>query len=479
MLKAPRQLTTIAAAIAYGVLGAVLVATRLIGLDQSYWHDEIWTIQRFVEGGPREILLGHYFPNNHELFNLLAWAAASLVGESEVALRLLSVVPFVVGAAGVTAWLHVRFGPMSGLLYLFLVACSPILIDITRQARGYGLAFLAMSVLVVAALEASRSHRNWAVGAFCAGGVMGTMTLPPFGIAFLATGAVLVWDVRTRRAVAIGLGISVVVLSAWYAPHAGDLVASSRQEFGTRIHLLGLLTAPVDRILLPGLLVPEGMAPVVSVWWAPVVAAVVMLLAASPLLRERQSAAILTVGVAATMTAFWITRATSVPRFFSFLLVPMVMVLATGTAAVLGRLQSRPPPVRTLAALTLLIAVAGSAGLQIAALLRLPREAHKDVAAIVRDRAPLSTPVFAYMRDPADLSFYLDRPLRARSAPDTATELCYRGRPAVLVVVQYRMPPMQVPCAGGQGTRHYVFQQRVRGDEMHVWFMSGRAESLR
>lgn len=476
--KASRQLTPMAAAIAYGGLGAVLLATRFIALEQSYWHDEIWTIQRFVDEGPREILLGHYLPNNHELFSLLAWATASLVGDSEIALRLLSVIPFVVGAVGVAAWLHVRHGPLSGLIWLFLVACAPMLTDITRQARGYGLAFLAMSVLVVAALEATRNITP-AIAAFCAAGLIGTMTLPTFGIAFLSTGAVLLSDPRLRRAAGVGLAISVGALAAWYAPHAGDLAVSSRQDFGTQIHLLGLPAAPVDRILLPGLLAPEGMAPVGSAWWVPVIAAVATVLATSPLLHARQPAAILTVGIAATTMAFWLTRATSVPRFFSFLLVPMFIALATGTADVLGRLQSRPPLVRTLSALTLLVVIAGASGLQVTALLRLPREAHKDVAAIVRDRAPHSTPVFVYMRDPEDLRFYLDRPLRTRRTPATAAELCNSGRPAVLVVAQYRMPPMRVPCARSPGTRHYVLGQRVRGDEMHVWFINVRSKRQR
>ena len=44
----------------YAILGSLLVATRLFGLDRSYWHDEIWTVHDFVEAGPREILAGPY-----------------------------------------------------------------------------------------------------------------------------------------------------------------------------------------------------------------------------------------------------------------------------------------------------------------------------------------------------------------------------------------------------------------------------------
>ena len=168
---------------AYAVLGALLVGTRLYGLDRGYWHDEIVTVADFVRAGPREILAGAYIPNNHELFSLLGWATSSVVGESEVALRLWSVVPFLLGVALVTAWLHARVSPLSGVLFLYFATLSPLLLDLSRQARGYGIAFCAMGVLVVGALEARRSQATSAVAAAALAGVIGTWTLPVFGIA--------------------------------------------------------------------------------------------------------------------------------------------------------------------------------------------------------------------------------------------------------------------------------------------------------
>ncbi|HEX2427021.1 MAG TPA: hypothetical protein VHI53_03790, partial [Gaiellaceae bacterium] len=96
-----------------------------------------------VRGGPHAILAGPYIPNNHELFSFLGWATTSVLGESAVALRLWSVVPFLLGVAVVTVWLHRRVGALSAVLFLFLATMSPLLLDITRMARGYGLAFLA------------------------------------------------------------------------------------------------------------------------------------------------------------------------------------------------------------------------------------------------------------------------------------------------------------------------------------------------
>ena len=147
----------VAVVAAYVVLGAALVWSRLFQLGHSFWTDEILMVDGFVRAGPREILTGSGL--NHQLMALLSWATTSVVGESEIALRLLSAVPFIAGVVLVTVWLHMRLGPLSGVLFLFLATVSPMLLDITRQARGYGIAFLAMSVLVVAALEATRTGR--------------------------------------------------------------------------------------------------------------------------------------------------------------------------------------------------------------------------------------------------------------------------------------------------------------------------------
>jgi hypothetical protein len=357
------DLTNPLVAAGYIILGSILCWSRFAGLNHGYASDELMTVRNYVTAGPHEILVGHYIPNNHELFSLLGWATTSIVGESAVALRLWSVVPFVLGVIIVTVWLHVRLGALSGLLLLFFATASPLLLDITRQARGYGLAFLAMGVLVVAALEAVRSPRPWAIVAFCSAGVVGTWTLPHFGLAFAATGLVLLTKRELRRPTAIGLAMSLVAVLAWYAPHLDDLVAGSRQDYGARIDGAWVITAPVDQILMPGLrsidevLVDPGLGLLV------VVAALGLLIGSSPLVRSRDSALILGAGVVTTVVTLWITRTQVAPRFFSFLLVPLLVLLASGIAATLARsVTIRRTGVRTVTAVTTLGFVAVIAG---------------------------------------------------------------------------------------------------------------------
>lgn len=354
----------------YAVLGSILCWTRLTGLDRSYWHDEIVTVADYVRAGPREILAGPYIPNNHELFSLLGWATSSVVGESEIALRLWSVIP-------------------------------------------YGLAFLAMSVLIVAALEANRPGRSWTIVVFCAAGLVGTWTLPVFGLAFLATGVVLLADASLRHRVALGLAASILATFAWYELHFDDLLTSSQQQLGALIPWLGLITAPVQELLIPALLwlnVPlnqsNGTFLTASLGRLFVVVAMALLLGSSPLLREKRTALLLGSGVAATFVFVWATRLHLLPRFVSFLLVPLFILLASGTAHVLGRRARRRPGIRALLALTTLAVVVAASASSTNQVMRFPNEAHKDAAAVIAEIAPPTTPVLAYVPRPLDLAFY-------------------------------------------------------------------------
>src|SRR5688572_30665359 len=76
-----------------GLVAVVLVWTRLIGLEQSFQQDEVFTVQEYVIPGPDGFLFGEYSPNNHVLFSWLAWLTASVVGQSEPLDRIWGVFP--------------------------------------------------------------------------------------------------------------------------------------------------------------------------------------------------------------------------------------------------------------------------------------------------------------------------------------------------------------------------------------------------
>ena len=461
-------LATVAAPLAYAALGVTLVASRTVGLDSSFWTDEIIAVEDFVRAGPGEILAGSDL--SHELFGLLAWLTGEVFGESEVAYRLWSVVPFLAGVAVVTWWLHVRAGALAGVLFLFLATVSPLLLDITRQARGYGLAFLAMSVLVVAALEAVSTRRTAATVAVFAAGIAGTTTLPQFGIAFVATGAALLFVPGLRRRIVIGLALALVAIGAWYAPHLGEVGSASQIEDGLRIDTWWLLTAPIDQILLPALIWIDGTALVAGLVWLPLVLLALGVMAASPLVRARTTTLVLVSGPVATVVVLWVARAYVIPRYLSYLLVPLFVLVTTGAASLLqGRSRgSLVPAVAVLVAALGLTIRFGSIAPDV---MRLPREANRDAAEAILASEPPRLAVVAHMRNPRNLEHYLGRPVEQPGHDSLASAVCGRPLRVAYVLQPFAIRPAEIPCLARAGVVHRRFEQYARGHETNVWLV--------
>ena len=459
------------ALVAFAVVGAILLSSRLARLDQSLWHDEIVTAEN-VREGIGEVLFGAYIPNNHRLFSVLTWATTSVVGSSgELLLRLWSVVPFVAGVFVVSAWLYKRFGALTALLYAVLVTLSPLLLDLSRQARGYGLAFLAMSVLVVAALELRRERGGWAIPAFVGAGVAGTWTLPIFAVAFLATAAVLLADQVLRRRLFVPLVVSALAIVAWYAPNVADLGANAKQEFGAPIAPLGIAIAPIDQVVLPSLVIEGAPTPGVTTWWLVVIASVVFLLVVSPLLRDRRMCAVLVAGPVATLLVIWATRVYLLPRFVSYLLVPLFILLASGAAYVLSRPTTwRSAPAKVLA-VTLPLAFAFQFVSVAPDVIQLPREANRDAARLIERESGPESVVLAYLYNPIDLDVYLGQPLRALERSEVVAAVCGADTQVVYVTRPVFVERIYVPCLTRPGTQHHRLEQFAVGGYIDVWFV--------
>ena len=453
----------------YSIVGLALVASRTVGLDASFWTDEITAVADFIRAGPREILAGPDL--SHELYGILAWLTSSTVGESEVALRLLSVVPFLTGVALVTVWLHRRSGAVAGLLFLLLATVSPLLLDITRQARGYGLAFLAMSVLIVAALEAERSGRTWAIVALCAAGLAGTLTLPQFGIAFLATGAVLLAEQALRRRTAAGLAVTTILIVAWYAPHLGQVGEASQIEDGVRIDTVWLVTAPIDQVLLPALLWIDGTVLVAGVVWLPLVLLAALVMGSSPLAHRRTSALVLCAGIVMTVVVLWLAGAYVIPRYLSYLLVPLFVLLATGMSSLVGQRVSRAAVVPVVAGGAVLALLTIRFVALAPDVMRLPREANRDAAGVILASNPAPAAVVAYMRNPQNLEHYLGRPVDELRSENVAAHVCTSRELVAYVTQPFGIAAVDVPCLSRPGVTHRRFPQYARGNEMNVWLV--------
>jgi hypothetical protein len=267
------------------------------------------------------------------------------------------------------------------------------------------------------------------------------------------------------------VGLSLVAIAAWYAPHIGEVRGASRIEDGVQIGTLELLVAPFQHVLIPALLWIDGTVLVASILWLPLVLLLAVVMASSPLLRDRRSAVILCSGVVATLVVLWLAQAYVIPRYLSFLLVPLFVLLASGASAILHRVTSRPELLRTLACAALVGIVAFAFLSVVFDVVRYPREAYRDAArAVERDTAP-GTPILAYVRNPDGLDFYLDRPIHTLEQADVDSSVCESEELVAFVTQPFGIPDVAVSCLDRVGTRHVRARQYTRGDEMNVWLV--------
>lgn len=137
-------------------LSAVLgVLLRLDGIGSSLWMDEFGTLW-VVEGSLREVWIrASNFQGQSPFYYSFVWLALQLFGESEIALRIPSLLFGLStwGVLSIGAW--ILFGSQAGLCAFLIAALDPTLIHASADARPYGLAFLMLALTTVGFVRAS------------------------------------------------------------------------------------------------------------------------------------------------------------------------------------------------------------------------------------------------------------------------------------------------------------------------------------
>lgn len=328
--------SNLGAAVTLGLLGFVLVWTRLIAMPSGFWNDEAYSAYNYIDGGPRAIFLGPYVPNNHVLFSLLAWLTRRALGGTEPVYRLWSVVPALAAVAALAGWAWRRLGPWVAVAIAFVLTTSPMHLELATQARGYGLGFLAAALLPIAATRASDGDRRArAFPLLAAAGALGIFTLPVFALPFLGQAAALALVPGCLRGALAAVGVVGAASLAFYAPLLGQIVETSRQEFGAPLAWEALLTGPCRDLLCPTLpaLGADLAAPVaLAIFW------VLIACGALRLLRRGEGALLahLSAPVIATYAGLALLRLGVVPRFLSYLLPPLAVLAALGLVEVVA-----------------------------------------------------------------------------------------------------------------------------------------------
>jgi hypothetical protein len=461
------------------VLVAVLAWTRVLGVDQSLWHDEAFSVLHFARGGPSTILSSQeYVPNDHVLFNLLSWATVELGGESPANRRLWAVVPSIAAVALVVAWAWRRLGPGTAVALLVLVVCSPMHLELAKEARGYGLTFLCGAAMLVSADLLAIGGGRRALGGLGLAGFAGIATLPVFALAFVPQAVPLVFRRDLRERVLLVVIVVAACSLGLYWSLLEDVLGNAGQEFGPLVTAQAVITGPLDVLIGPlaGLLLNEPYTATLA-WRLALCAALLAGLAALAVRGHRQLVWLIVAPLLGTYALLALGHFHAETRFSSFLLfhalVPIAFVAST-VLSVLGR--KRPVRLVLAAGVAVVVAVWMGRVLDITrARVAEPREAFADAAQVVRGSG--LTHVLSNTVRPEGLEYALGGQ-RFEIVPGTqiGPRLCREPPPFVFVDFGYTSLAPEVReaykrCLTRHGGARVHLLQRERGGFIDVWIV--------
>jgi len=468
-----------------GVLMLVLVWTRLLYLDASLWHDEIVSITTY--DSLRTLL---DLKASHVLFQFLAWITAGAIGETAAAYRLWSVAPGIAAVAIGTWWAWRRIGALQGTAFATLAVAAPLQLEVTTQARGYGLALLAATLMLVAADHLTRHPRSRARWAFLGSGLLGIWTLVFFAFAFVGQALSLLWWARLRFFVGMVLAGAGALSLAFYAPVL-DTGGGPLEQWRD---VVGGLPLPLDSAVLlestsKWLVVPTAdllssalTAGAVAIPdWAYLVVLALALFAVWALWRRGDLglALLLLVPVVVFNLSFAVLDLTTVDRHQLPLLTHFLVLVAVGVVE-LGRMVSRYAVLRAAAAALGVVAALGLARevvLENERRRSVPLENFAEVASVVR-----GTQIGEVVTDsvrPEGLRYYIGHHVAELDPEAVEAMLCDSRREFVYIRHLPLAPgtpgyvqPSRLKCAKERGaTRVRVPQRGGRGGWIDVWII--------
>ncbi len=185
----------------------MLAATvRFVGLGhQSYWFDEADTVAILHTSLPRLVARVPRWETTPPLYFILAWLWAHVFGYGEAGLRSLSalagVVTVPVGYAAGAKLLSRR----TGLIVAALIACNPLLVWYSQEARAYSLLVLLTTVALLAFAHVRiRPTRGWMV-TWTIAATLALMTHYYAALVIIPEGLFLLGRHRSTRCVRTGV----------------------------------------------------------------------------------------------------------------------------------------------------------------------------------------------------------------------------------------------------------------------------------
>jgi hypothetical protein len=477
--------------------GAGLFWTRTFTLKQGLWGDELVSVIAYIHAGPSGIF-GHYVPNDHMLFELLTWGSTGLIGDhSEAANRFWSFAPGVGGAWLMAWWLWRRLEAWIGAVFLVLACASPICLDLTSEARGYGLGFLAGVLMTIGADRFARTHTGGGLALLSVGALIGIWTLPVIVLPYLGIVAILLARRVLRRRVLIATALVGGASLLFYLPVLGDLLSSSEQQDGALVAWHAVLLGPTRDLLAPNVSLLFGHA---SVGVCEAIALVVLALGAVALWRRPERMLVLLLLAPANFTylllklgGFYVVDSflghsqlgllAIQDRFTSFLILPLLAVCAAGLVW-LGRGVAglRLPGSVTVRPFAEIVAVGAAVGSLIVlstgdrlatSNAKLPMESYREVVQVVRGTRIGLNAIVTNSTHSVGFRYYLNAFIPELTPAALAKLFCTSPGPIVYIEHLLYSPRANTTCLRERGAVAISMPQR-RALPTIVWILRGR-----
>jgi hypothetical protein len=467
-----RKLITATAATLCALAATALAATTLSGAFHSVWHDEAYTIVNYISGAPAAVY-SEYQPNNHILFSLSAAALGWLIAEHEAVYRLASIVPALLAALIMARWLWSNVHPFSAVSALTVTTVLPVHLHWVSQARGYGLAILASTLLIIAGIEFVRQPTRARLFLIVMATVVGSTTLPHFLIpaAFITLAITYYspWRITVGFAQVAAAGISFLV----FAPVLAQMFAFASYSFGATLEIPDIFFGTFTRLISADL---DAFGSHTTQWLPPTL--LCMSVAAFFYYRsyDRGMLAIPVLSIVGTLSTLYVFGFSVTHRNLLILLPMTTFLVALGFGGVLQTLLKRRwlkfPTIAGIATVVL-VSILGISSVAINWRSQ-PYENFKRAAAIAMNSQ--SNSIVVSSKRPVGLDYYLDddtlwfdsRKSGIRRACELAeeTNVAYVDHP----VRRDRDQLDAVSCL--ENWRLVRVKQRGRGHVIGVWLSS-------
>lgn len=380
----------------------------------SLWTDELWSVLHYSGKGPWTVVTLYDAPNNHIFFNLLSSVTPGSGSVEPLRARIWSFAAVTALLAGFLAFFARRRALAWGAVPFLLFAAGPEFLDLTLQARGYGLlslAALAVSVLTVGYVRDGMPRTLAFLGVVS---VLGAWTVPTF-VFFVAPLWVLLLIGVRRRQVLLAAALTGAGVLLVHLPVASQLLQQV-SHFDERWGRQYLSLDAVRETVVLYLLHPVVVGGALGKWALLALGAGLLFLLGLAWRRDRGEAIGISVvlGSVAAFFAICLVLQTPFIRSTAFIAVPIAFAgtLAASLAEFPGGVRLRRVGVLVAASFLLVRGVSAAQSFTFT-----PLERWKEMATILKETFPEGTTFFV-PKEPQYLNAYLEEGNRLATRPD-------------------------------------------------------------